>query len=158
MKKPSPIEYSDIDPLIRNNSEKGIHCPCCGQWARKYVKAIGSPIARFLIRLYLQQQKHNRFYTTRELYPRDNKASTEGVLARYWGLIEVAEVTNSGGAPVGSYRLTDMGRRFVVGSEYVPSHAHIYNGELLELSGDMRNIHTALTKKWDYNELMNGLG
>lgn len=158
MKKESPIKYQEISPEIRSKCEKGVYCPYCGQWARKYRKSLSSPIARFILKLYHAQQTHDRPYTTRELYPRDNKASTEGVLARHWGLIEVLDGTNSGGAPAGSYRLTDKGRQFALGRLFLPSHVYLYNGELLGMDGPMRDIHTALGKKWSYQELMEGRG
>jgi len=117
---------------------------------------MGSPVARFLIKLYTAQQSHDRYYTTRELYPRDNKASTEGVIARYWGLIDIADTHNPGGAPVGSYYLTNLGRRFVMGVAHVQSHAFTYNGELLGLDGNLVSIHDALGKKFNYDDLMAG--
>lgn len=150
--------FADISEEIKNGCDRGIHCPHCGQWAKKYRKALGSPIARFLLRLYHAQQVHERWYTTRDLYPRDNKASTEGVLSKHWGLIEVLETQNSGGAPAGAYRLTDKGRQFALGNLWVPSHVYLYNGELLGLDGEQRNIHTALGKKWNYEDLLNGRG
>jgi len=156
MKRPSPITYDLIDDTLKRAMKKGTYCSHCGQYVKEYVKPLGAPIARFLIRLYRAHQHFgdDRFFTTRELFPRDNKASTEGVVARYWDLIEVADATNSGGAPVGAYRLTVDGRRFVQGLHYVKSHARTYNGELLELDGNMVNIQDALGKKWNYDELM----
>ena len=156
MKTQSEKPYEEIAQEIKDGCDKGVYCPHCGQWAKKYRKVMGSPTARFLIKLYTAQQNHERFYTTRDLYPRDNKASTEGVTARFWGLIEVVDATNSGGAPVGSYRLTDKGRRFVMGAEHVPSHAYTYNGELLGLDGNMVGIYDALGKKFNYDDLMAG--
>ncbi len=156
MKTKSKYPFETINEDIKAGCDKGIHCPHCGQWAKKYRKGLTSSVAKFLIKLYVAQQHHDRYYKTRELYPGDNKASTEGVIARFWGLIDVAETHDSGGAPVGSYHLTDLGRRFVMDVERVKSHAFTYNSELLGLDGKMVSIHDALRKKYNYDDLMAG--
>ena len=156
MKKKNKIPYSDIHPDIKAACDKGTYCTHCGRWAQKYRKGLCSEVARFLIRLYVAQQNHDRYYTTRELLPRDNKASTEGVTARHWGLIDVAGTHNSGNAPVGSFHLTDLGRRFVMGVEHVRSHAFTYNNELLGLDGKLVSIQDVLGKKFNYDDLMAG--
>ncbi len=95
---------------------------------------------------------------TRELYPRDNKACTEGVTARFWGLIETTDATNSGGAPAGAHKLTDLGKRFVRGLEHLPKYVDIYNNELVRSPyGDLYDIHDALGDKFNYADLMRGL-
>ena len=157
MKKESPIAYEDLSPSIRDGCEEGVWCTSCGKWAKKYRRAMGASIAKFLIDLYRAQQNHDRHWKTRELYPRDNKASTEGVLARHWGLIDIIEETNKAGAPVGSYKLTEKGRRFIHVLEYVPSHVYLYNGQCLGLDGKLMSIREALGKKFDYDELMRGV-
>lgn len=156
MKKKNKIPYSEIHPDIKAVCENGTYCTHCGRWAQKYRKVLGEPVAKFLIKLYVAQQHHDRYYTTRELYPGDNKASTEGVIARFWGLIDVADTHNSGNAPVGSYHLTDLGRRFVMGVEHVKSHAYTYNSEFLGLDGHLISIRDALGKKFNYDDLMAG--
>lgn len=157
MKKLSPIPFAQIDEKIKATCESGVYCPMCGQYAKKYRRKFNSAIARFLIKLYRFQTVYDRYYTTRELYPRDNKASTEGVLARHWGLLEVREVQNMGGAPAGTFKLTDQGRRFVNRLAYVNSHAWIYNGECLGLDGDLLGIEQALGNKFKYDELLSGV-
>ncbi len=155
MSKTTKVPFKDIHPDIKEGCEKGIHCPHCGRLAKKYRTGLGSQVARFLIKLYVAQQYHDRYYTTRELYPGDNKSSTEGVLARHWGLIDVAAIHNPDNAPVGSYHLTDLGRRFVMGVELVQSHVFTYNNELLKLDGRLISIKDALGK-FKYDDLMAG--
>lgn len=154
MKKPSPFLFRNISTEIQIKSRKGTHCPHCGQFSKQYLRPLSAHIARFLIRLYRAQQHHEHHYTTRELYPRDNKSSTDGVFARHWGLIEVVEDANASGAPIGSMRLTDKGRRFVLDVERVPQYALLYNCECLGLQGVQIGIKDALLTKFNYDELM----
>lgn len=80
------------------------------------------------------------------------------MVARFWGLIEVADTTNSAGAPAGAYKLTDLGKRFVRGLEFLPARVDVYNNELVkEPYGDRRDIRTALSAKFNYDDLMRGL-
>ncbi|MCP4601281.1 MAG: hypothetical protein GY847_12285 [Proteobacteria bacterium] len=158
MKQKSPINYEDIHDDIKDKCRTGTYCAHCGQRAQMYTKNLGSPVARFLIRLYRSQQSHERAYLTRELYPRDNKASTEGVIARFWGLIETVDATNSGGAPAGAHKLTNLGKRFVQGLEWLPAYVDVYNNEcVMQPYGKLRDIHTALGVKFNYDDLMKGL-
>ena len=157
MKKLSPVLFAQVDEQIKSKCESGIFCPMCGQYAKKYRRKFNSAIAKFLIKLYRLQSAYDRYYTTRELYPRDNKASTKGVLARHWGLIEVRETQNEGGAPAGTFKLTEKGLRFVNRLEYVPAYVYIYNGECLGLDGDQLSILEALGNKFDYEELLRGV-
>jgi len=158
MKKLSPYRFADLSEEIQKKARKGDdYCSTCGHRIIMYSKALGKQTALLLIKLYKAHQRFgdDRFFTTRELYPRDNKSSTEGITARFWGLIEIAESTNSIGAPAGAYKLTDLGRRFVMGLQRVPSHAITYNNELLRLDGrKMTDIRQALGKKIDFDEIM----
>lgn len=154
MKRQSPITYAMIDEEIKQDLYgKGTYCKHCGQHAQMYRKPLSAAVARFLIRLYRAHQRlgDDRYFTTRELHPKDNKASTEGVLARFWGLTVIADASNKVGAPSGAHKLTDKGRRFVQNLEHVKSHAHIYNGELIKVDGELRNIEDILP---DYEEVM----
>ena len=156
MPKQEPILFEDISDEIKAKCDSGVYCPHCGKWAKKYRRAFNSEMSRFLIRLYNAQQRYNKNYTTRELYPTDNKANTSGVDARHWELIDVAEAHNIGGAPTGSFSLTNAGRQFVMGLKYIHSHAVTYNGELLGLTGDLVNIYDTLGTKFNYDNLMAG--
>lgn len=156
------IPFDKVSPEIREGCRrpKGVTCDHCGRLAKMYRKKLGAPAARFLIHLYnvSSRGEHGRYYTTRELYPRDNKASTEGVCTRFWGLVDVADASNSAGAPAGAFRLTDLGRRFVQGLEFLPMYVHTYNNEKIgEPEGPLTNIREALSRKFNYDDLMKGV-
>lgn len=157
MKRTSPYPFESLHPDIQRLSHKGAYCPQCGHYVRQYRRSLNSNMARFLIKLYHAQSRYDRWYTTRELYPRDNKASTDGIMTRFWGLLEVQEAVNQAGAPVGSFKLTDAGRRFVLNSTYVMQYACIYNGECIGIEGKYVRIQDVLKKKFNYDELMSGL-
>lgn len=79
-------------------------------------------------------------------------------MARFWGLIETFDAANSGGAPAGAHKLTDLGKRFVQGVEYLPAYVDVYNNELVkEPYGPQRDIKTALGKKFNYDDMMKGV-
>ena len=90
MKRESPVKYETLDENIKRDMQgKGTYCSHCGQYVKMYIKPLSASIAKFLIHLYRAHQRFGdeRFFTTRELYPKDNKASTEGVLARHWNQV-----------------------------------------------------------------------
>lgn len=137
-------------------TNNGVICPCCGQFFKLYKKRCHQEMATFLIKLVRAWKTHMRFYTTRDLYPRDHKATTEGVLLRHWGLIEVLEANNTAGAPAGSYRPTDKGLQFVHGVISIPSHVHLLNNRAIGFSDKKITIREALGSKFNYDELMSG--
>ena len=154
------MKFEDLDREIQVGCERGITCSHCGQYAKMYRRKLGVGIAKFLILLHRISAagEHGRFYTTRNLYPRDNKAASDGVMARFWGLIEVANSTNSAGAPAGAYRLTDLGRQFVNGVYYAPRYVRVYNNEALGApEGPVIGVIESLGTKFNYLDLMRGI-
>lgn len=91
----------------------------------------------------------------RDIMPRDNKASSDGVYLVHWGLIEKSDGTNESMAPAGTYQPTEKGLRFVRELEQVPSHVHLLNNEVVGWSSGMTTIRQALGSKFNYEELMN---
>jgi hypothetical protein len=136
-------------------SRKGIPCDCCGRLVKVYPRSLNSGMARFLLLLVMAYKKYPRFYSTRDLMPRDNKACSDGTYLVHWGLIEKSDGTNSAMAPAGSYRPTEKGLRFAHGLERVPSHAHVRPpNTLVGWSDKTTDIKKALGKKFNYDELM----
>lgn len=164
MKKPHTMRtnaattFGEVEAFVMEHfqTNEGLICPGCGQFFKKYKKRCHTEMALFLIKLVKMWKRHMRYYTTRELFPKDHKATTEGVLLRHWGLIEVLEAHNTAGAPAGSYRPTEKGLQFVHGVISIPSHVHLVNNRGVGFSDKMITIKEALGTKFDYDVLMSG--
>ena len=111
-------------------------------------------MARFLIKVVLMYKRYPRFYTTREVFPGNNKAASDGVYLVHWGLLEKAPHNNEAQAPTGSYRPTDKGLRFAHNIEFVPTHVHLLNNQVVGWADKQHNIQQALGAKFNYEELM----
>jgi hypothetical protein len=136
-------------------SRKGLRCDCCGRLVKVYPRALNSEMARFLLLLVRAYKTYPRFYSMRDLFPKDHKATSEGTYLLHWGLIEKSDGTNSAMAPAGTYRPTEKGLRFVHGLERVPTHAHVIPpNKLVGWSDKTTDIKQALGKKFNYDELM----
>lgn len=141
---------------VRHGAEdaQGVTCPVCERYVKVYRRRLNSEMARFLIKLVHAYKRYPRYYTMRELYPGNNKSASDGVYLAHWGLIEKADVVNQAQAPAGSYRPTDKGLRFAHNNEFVPTHVHLLNNEVVGWADKQTNIRTALGRKFNYEELM----
>lgn len=74
--------------------------------------------------------------------------------ARYWGLLEESPQRRADGGRAGWWKLTPKGVDFIEGRITLPKYAVVYDGKLLELEGDQVGIAQALSKKFNYAELM----
>ena len=156
------LPFDKIAPEIQAGCTRpnGIMCTHCGRSARMYSRLLGDPIAKELILLYRvsSQGQFDAWYSTRELHPRDHKASTDLRLARFWDLIEISDKTNDAGARAGMFRLTDKGRRFVQNLEFVPRRVLLYNNHLVQgPEGPLISIKEATDLAFKYEDLMKGV-
>lgn len=148
-----------IDPeefMLKVKMQKhGLRCPCCSRLVKVYPRILNSEMAWFLLLLVKAYNKYPRFYSMRDLMPKEHKATSEGPYLIHWGLIEKSDGHNSAMAPAGTYRPTEKGLRFAHGLERVPSHAHIIPpNTLVRWSDKTTDIKKALGKKFNYEELM----
>jgi hypothetical protein len=134
----------------KHRSEKGVTCPCCGQFAKIYKRPITSSQAGALILMYRAYGRE--FGHAPSIVPSYEAAMV--ALLRYWGLIEESLESREDGGRAGWWRITPHGRDWIFGQTMVPRYAYIYNAELLDLSGPPTSIRTALGKKFDYEDLM----
>ena len=73
---------------------------------------------------------------------------------RYWGLVEEQSDARPDGGRAGYWRVTRLGRLFVLARVKLPEYAQVYNGECLALAGPRIGIQQALGKGFSYAELM----
>ena len=142
--------------VVRDRAEdaQGTTCPVCDRYVKVYRRRLNSEMARFLIKLVYAYKRYPRYYTMRELYPGNNKSASDGVYLLHWGLVERSDTVNEAQAPAGSYRPTDKGLRFAHNNEYVPTHVHLLNNQVVGWAVKCTNIRTALGSKFNYEELM----
>ncbi|RKY28465.1 MAG: hypothetical protein DRP83_00770 [Planctomycetota bacterium] len=138
----------------RAHDAQGTHCPVCSKFVKVYRRKLHNEMARFLIKLVHAYKRYPRYYTMRELFPGNNKSASDGSYLVHWGLVERSDATNEAQAPAGSYRPTDKGLRFAHNNEFVPTHVHLLNNEVVGWSDRQTNIRTALGSKFNYEELM----
>lgn len=125
-------------------------CPCCTRPVAEYYRTINVGMARALIN---QWRAVNQEWTkTRLLWTMTH----EGAQLRWWGLIEGREDRDDGGKG-GTWRITDLGRQYVLNQVKVPRKARVCLGALLGLDdSETAGIQDALGTKFRYDELMRG--
>lgn len=131
-------------------AKAGALCPCCGQRAQVYRRALNSGMARSLVLMYRAAGTDWQHVPTTTL----GGSREEGKL-RYWGLVQEADERH-GGQRVGWWRVTEDGARFVKGETRVPRWALVYNGRCLGHDGSQTtSIREALGDHFSYDALMN---
>lgn len=102
----------------------GAICPICRALVRVYQRRIHREMFRYLFGLYVQHRnKPGQFISSRELLPKQTKASSDGPLLRHWGLLEEQEIDGKG---KGRYRITRKGIDWLHGREQEPVPAAIF--------------------------------
>jgi hypothetical protein len=129
---------------------EAVRCPCCTQLAKVYKRQIHAKMAYTLIRAY--RVGGLEWVHLPSQVP--DRARDDGMLA-YWGLLEESTEPREDGGRAGWWRITAAGYDFLRGRFPVRKYAHVYDGRVLQLSGDLRYIRDCLGDKFDYDELMN---
>lgn len=134
---------------LRKNVDKGAHCPVCEQYAKVYKRKLNAGMARSLIRMYRAGGLEYVHLPTTI----GSRSREEGKL-RYWGLVEEELEKRPDGGRSGYWRVTPLGELFIQGGTSVYSHARVYDGRCLSLTGTLIDIKGALGSRFDYDELM----
>lgn len=130
-----------------------IQCPTCQQLAKVYRRKISSRMAFTLIEVWNAAGNEWCHVPTTVTFTGD---SGEISKLRYWGLVEEETVRREDGGRAGYWRVTNLGRSWLLGNVRVAKYARIYDGNLLNLDESERvSITDALGDKFDYRELMN---
>lgn len=136
---------------LQDRINEGAECPCCGQYAKVYRnRTISGRMARDLISAYRAIGAGEWFRLP------DYDTTNETSKLAHWGLIEErAGMREDGARHAGWWRITDLGRRFVLNQASVPKRAVIYSGSLLGLDdSETVTITDVLGKRFNYSELM----
>lgn len=145
---------------VRANRDVGVHCPCCDQFAKEYARKLPAVSAMVMIKMYRRNEGRDyvnipaMFSTMTGLHG----GTGDGTKGQWWGLMEPQPSERDDGSwRTGWWRLTDLGREFVVGELKVRRYAHLYNQQVLGMSGEFWSIRDALGKRFNYDELMKGV-
>jgi tRNA(His) 5'-end guanylyltransferase len=137
---------------LRENFDKGVNCPCCGQFVKLYKRKLNSVMARCLIKMTSLQNGYNH---VREIVKGISDTGTNDFSKlKYWGLIEEMNNDDLDKKTSGYWRLTKQGLLFAKNQINVPKYAEIYNTKLIGFSAEQTNIIDSLGTKFNYNELM----
>lgn len=150
----------EAQEFLNDNLKKGLHCPCCGQFAKRYKRKITSSMVMALIFIYRKNVK------TRDwIHVEDYLKNIEGIPSsirgdssklRYWGLIEKKHGEKEDKNPDnGYYRMTEKGEMFVKGLIKIPKYVFIYNDnvECFDVTTEVE-IRECFKNKFSYDELM----
>lgn len=144
---------TEAQDWLRERVDDGERCPCCTQLAKVYRRKVTSPMARGLIKQYRlagMDYAHSASLVKSETH--------EFSQLSWWGLVEEKSEVRDDGGKAGWWRLTRLGRDFVLNRTVTPKYARIFDGRVLELApGDEVSIIDALGTKFNYSELMAGL-
>lgn len=164
--RPVPVpESGDLDPAattldeaqrwLRERVEEGVRCPTCTQFAKVYRRKINSRQADAIIALY---RKHGMEWGhVPTIAPRLRGDGGMIALLRYWRLVEELPEPREDGGRAGWWRVTPLGRDFVLARATVPKYARIYDSQCIGLEGEQVSIRDALGEGFNYDELMAGI-
>lgn len=140
---------------LRENFEAGAACPCCKQMVKLYKRKLYSTMAKHLINLYWKHENNpeETYFHVSDFCPKHPGDFAKLV---YWGLVEEQpkDEDDTTKRTSGFWAITQEGRLFVENQASVLSHALIYDGKLIKLSGKQISVQDALGKDFNYEELM----
>lgn len=155
------VFMSDAKNKLARELDRGTHCPCCGQYAKRYKRRIHYTMAKLLIHFYRVNQDQQFMHYTDIIAATgvDEFRGGDFTKLQLWGLIiEKPKAEDEDKKASGYWKITDKGCAFVEGKVEVPMHAYIYNNRVRGFSDDkFVSIKDCLGKKFSYSELMGNL-
>lgn len=160
----SMLTLEQAKAFVLANINKGIKCPCCQQFSKKYRRKITSTMCRELISLYHLNKGNNDFIHRKDILNSMGNAAqlivsvSGGDFAKliYWEMIEekLKEESKGEGRTSGFWRITEKGKAFVETLITVPKYIYLYDGVLCDKSEEEISILEAINDKFSYSELM----
>lgn len=143
---------SQAKEYLRSNFDKGVDCPCCGQFVKLYHRPIYGSQAVSLINLY----KLGPGYHHISGFNSGRTGGGDFAKLRFWGLAEEQPNTDDGKRTSGMWAITEKGIAWVKSEITVQKYVDIFNQTPVSFSGEQVNIKNVLGDKFDYEGLMNG--
>lgn len=138
---------------VFSNRNEGVECPCCGQFAKIYRRALNSQMACWLIWLVREAERAPEGPGWVDVKRSPVRGGDYAKLV-HWGLIEQCPNDNDAKRTSGLWRPTDHGVAFALGRVQVPSHVYIYANKVEGFANKFIGIEDALGARFDYAELM----
>lgn len=144
---------------ILERMHKGLRCPACNQFVKRYKTKLNSGMAICLIHLFKMNAEErfeggfvhiNQILKERGINPTNLSIHK----LRAWDLVQPKTLNKDEEKNQGFWKITEKGKLFVLGKAKVPRHFYSYNREILGYSDEETDIKTALGDKFDYEELM----
>ncbi len=173
LRSKQPPQFSDsmtlgeARTLLRQAVAKQlVTCPCCGGPAKVYERALYHAHVRALIRLFWLDRREPGSDHPVNTFVNITKHFS---IMKFWGLVtdlathEVVDDKAKTGDTVadtgakrssGRWRITAMGRDFVLGTISVPASITFYQGAVLAYSEEKVTINQVLTTTFNYRDLM----
>lgn len=147
---------------LEENILAGTPCPCCFQYVKMYRRKITTVMARTLIRLVVlnRDKPDQEYFHVRDIVKGISSTGTNDFSKLlHWKLIkpkpqEKEEDEEIRGRTNGMWKITEKGILFAMNNMELAKYVFIYNKKVYGFSNEKINIVTALTQKFDYDELM----
>lgn len=147
------LSLDEARRILADQLNEGLHCPCCGQYARIYKRKLNATMVKALSLIYKATAPGLHFaHGPTVLRGSGVFGGDLGKLA-YFGLVEEEKSLREDGGRSGWWRVTPKGRAFLRGLTHVPKYVHVYNGTVHEFSGEPIGVHD-VAPRFDYRELM----
>lgn len=149
----------DLRALLLAHLEHGAACPVCERLAKQYRRRFNRGMARCLAWLFREDVQQPSRHVAQGGYshvqdaPPEVAASREFDKLALWGLAEQKENRSERTRTSGLWRVTDLGTQFVLGAVAIPSHAHVYQGEVVRWGDRPLLFADAVGEAFDYREL-----
>jgi hypothetical protein len=144
---------------LQDNWDKGVDCPCCHRFVKKYPYKLNSNACLSLI--YINNLGENNqdgwVHVQREFKNvyNSNATAMSYIILKHWRFIEPKRNEKDLTKKMSGYwRITDKGKQFIRGNIEVPKTVLVYKDQAKGFAGEMVNIKQALKNKFNYSELM----
>ena len=139
----------------------GIDCPCCGQFAKVYKRALSAAMAEatIVIERATRGDRAQSFHMGQLLDARATHRTAKGggepMRLRFHGLVDLVPGMRADESwRVGYYTVTDLGVKFAWNEHRAPKYVYLYAQECLGVSEETISVVEALGEHFHYRELM----
>jgi hypothetical protein len=147
----SRLSLEEARAFLNDRLDDGVFCPCCRQYAKRYVRKLNSGMAKVLIRLCgLARSEDSPWVSIKKL----EAVSREVHKLAWWNLVVSDENRDPKKKASGYWCPTPRAYDFVWGKASLPERAIVYGNKLEGFEGDLIAIWQALGSDFDYQELM----
>lgn len=145
-------------PIVFPDLKKGYTCSCCGAFIKTYVRKFNSNMALALAILYRNTiaSNSNDFVHLEELIIKSGhkRCGDFSYLVHYGFIEKLVSKRNDGSKRNGYYRIAQPGVMFVLGKSTAKEKFVMDGGKFRGFEGGDITFLDALSKKFNYNELM----